>query len=131
MQAHLILDNNIQMKYSNIGYTLLGCLVEEVAGMPFDLYVQEKILAPLSLSDTGTDFRSELLPRLVTGYTRRNQQKERLPITENIDTRAMASATGFYSTAADMCKYFVAQFVGSGKLLTDESKKEMQRKNGV
>jgi len=39
----------------------------------------------------------------------------------------MSSATGFYSTAEDLTKYFSAHFVGSGKLLDDESKKEMQR----
>jgi hypothetical protein len=40
----------------------------------------------------------------------------------------MASATGFSSTSADLCTYFTAHMVGSGKLLSDESKKEMQRR---
>jgi len=126
-QADLILENNTQMKYSNIGYSLLGCLVEEVAGVPFNLYVEKKILEPLSLSDTGPEFRKDVLPKMVTGYTRRDLEKQRLPITQEIDTGAMSAATGFYSTAADMCTYFDAQFVKSGKLLQDDSKKEMQR----
>ncbi len=62
----------------------------------------------------------------MTGYTRLESKRTRLPIAQ-IDTKSMAAATGFYSTTEDLCTYFTAQFVGSGKLLDDESKKEMQR----
>ncbi len=121
------LDTNKQMKYSNFGYALLGCVVEEVYGMPFGSYVQAKILQPLGLSNTTPEINQEMLSRLVVGYTRRGREKHRQPIEKNIDTRQMAAATGFCSTAADLCKYFEAHFVGSKKLLSDESKKEMQR----
>ncbi len=126
-ETDLIFDNNRKMKYSNFGYTLLGTLIEEVSGMPFNRYAQEKIMAPLGLSDTGPEFTPDVMPRLVTGYTRPDREKHRLPITRDIDTRAMSPATGFYSTGSDLCRYFQAQFIGSGKLLDDQSKKEMQR----
>jgi CubicO group peptidase (beta-lactamase class C family) len=35
--------------YSNIGYWLLGALVERLSGMPFATYVERQILAPLSI----------------------------------------------------------------------------------
>lgn len=127
MACDLVLDTNRQMKYSNFGYALLGCVVEEVYGMPFGSYVQAKILQPLGLSNTTPEINEEMLSRLVVGYTRRGREKHRQPIEKNIDTRQMAAATGFCSTAADLCKYFDAHFVGSKKLLSDESKKEMQR----
>jgi CubicO group peptidase (beta-lactamase class C family) len=62
----------------------------------------------------------------VTGYTRRDVGKTRLPIIQ-IDTKAMSPATGIYATGEDLCAYFTAQMVGTKKLLDDESKKEMQR----
>lgn len=127
MDCDLVFDTNKQMKYSNFGYALLGCVVEEVYGMPFASYVQAKILQPLGLSNTTSEVNAEMLSRLVVGYTRRGREKHRQPIEKNLDTRQMASATGFCSTAADLCKYFDAHFVGSKKLLSDESKKEMQR----
>lgn len=127
MACDLVFDTNQQMKYSNFGYALLGCVVEEVYGMPFGSYVQAKILQPLGLSNTTPDINDEMLSRLVVGYTRRGREKKRLPIEKHIDTRQMASATGFCSTASDLVKYFDAHFVGSKKLLSDESKKEMQR----
>lgn len=127
MSCDLVFDTNKQMKYSNFGYALLGCVVEEVYGMPFGSYVQAKILQPLGLSNTTSEINEEMLSRLVVGYTRRGREKQRQPIEKNIDTRQMAAATGFCSTAGDLCKYFDAHFIGSGKLLSDETKKEMQR----
>jgi CubicO group peptidase (beta-lactamase class C family) len=35
--------------YSNYGYMLLGLIVETVSGMPYEAYVQEKLLAPLGI----------------------------------------------------------------------------------
>ncbi len=127
MDCDLVFDTNKQMKYSNFGYGLLGCVIEEVYGIPFSSYVQAKILQPLGLSNTTPEINDDMLSRLVVGYTRRGREKQRQPIERNIDTKQMAAATGFCSTAADLCKYFDAHFVGSKKLLNDESKKEMQR----
>ncbi|HIA52290.1 MAG TPA: class A beta-lactamase-related serine hydrolase [Candidatus Melainabacteria bacterium] len=127
MSCDLVFDTNKQMKYSNFGYALLGCVVEEVYGMPFSSYVQAKILQPLGLSHTTSEVNDDMHSKLVVGYTRRGREKKRQAIEKHIDTRQMAAATGFCSTAADLCKYFEAHFVGSKKLLNDESKKEMQR----
>ena len=127
LKALLVFDNNRQMKYSNVGYTLLGTVIEQVSGQSFKSYVQANIIEPLNLEQTGPDYDEAMLDKSVTGYSRRDVEKQRLPLTQKIDTMAMSSATGFYSTAADMCKYFAAHFVGSGKLISDESKKEMQR----
>jgi len=126
LEAGLVLDTNIKLKYSNVGYSLLGMLVKAVSGKPYNDYVTEHIVSPLELKNTGPEFAPNIERTLVTGYTRRDVHKKRLPIV-NIDTRAMAAATGFYATAEDLCAYFTAHFTGSGKLLSDESKKEMQR----
>jgi CubicO group peptidase (beta-lactamase class C family) len=39
----------------------------------------------------------------------------------------MAAATGFYSTAEDLCRYASAHFLGNEELLSDASKREMQQ----
>ncbi len=126
MKAELVLDTNTRMKYSNYGYSLLGLVIQTVSGEPYNDYVIKHIVEPLGLTHTGPEFTPKIESQLVTGYTRRDFNKKCLPIT-NIDTRAMSSATGFYSTTEDLCKYFTAQLTGSGKLLDDESKNEMQR----
>ena len=39
----------------------------------------------------------------------------------------MASATGFYSTACDVVRYAAAHFHGDDRLITDDTKRQMQR----
>lgn len=126
LEAELVIDNNVKLKYSNYGYTLLGLLIEAVSGQSYNNYVSKHIVKPLGLENTGPEYNEVIKDKLVTGYTRRDIDKTRLPIA-NIDTKAMSSATGFYSTAEELCAYFTAQIVGSKKLLSDEAKKEMQR----
>lgn len=126
LEADLVINANTKLKYSNFGYSLLGRIIEAVSGRSYNDYVTEQIIKPLGLKDTGSEYDSAIKHKIVTGYTRRDVHKTRSPIT-HIDTRSMAPATGFYSTAEDLCAYFSAHFPGSGKLLDDESKKEMQR----
>jgi CubicO group peptidase (beta-lactamase class C family) len=126
LEADLVLDNNVKLKYSNFGYSLLGMVIETVSGQSYNAYVTEHIVKSLGLKNTGPEYTKSIDGTLVTGYTGREVNKTRLPIAQ-IDTHAMAAATGFYSTAEDLCAYFTAHMVGSKKLLSDESKKEMQR----
>ncbi len=121
----LVVDENVKMKYSNYGYSLLGLVVEAVAGLPYNDFVTERIVKPLGLAHTYPEYAPALEPLLATGYTRKELGR-RLPI-GHIDTHAMSPATGFMSTAEDLCAYFTAHMVGSGRLLSDESKREMQR----
>lgn len=40
-------------RYTNAGYTLLAAIVEEVSGLPFEIYLQRNIFAPAGLTSTG------------------------------------------------------------------------------
>lgn len=126
LESNLVLDSNTKLKYSNYGYSLLGMVVESASGRGYNDYVIEHIVQVLDLKSTGPEYTPSIDDKLVTGYSRREADKVRLPIAQ-IDTHAMAPATGFYATAKDLCTYFSAQMLGSGILLSDESKKEMQR----
>lgn len=126
LDAELVTDPNVAMKYSNIGYGLVGLVIEEVSGYPYDEYLQSHVITPLGLAHTAAELRPDMARRAVTGYTRRDGQSERRPV-PSADTRALAPATGVASTAADLCAYFTAHFVGSRQLLGDVAKREMQR----
>lgn len=39
-------------EYTNLNYAILGALVEEVSGMPFEAYMQQAVLDPLGLTNT-------------------------------------------------------------------------------
>lgn len=127
-KGKLILDNNTKLKYSNFGYGLLGILIEKVSKMNYADYVKTNIIEVLDLKNTGPDYDESIKDRLATGYTKRDlPERSRIAIDRSVTTKALASATGFYSTPADIALFFSALIVGNGLLLNDESKKEMQR----
>jgi CubicO group peptidase (beta-lactamase class C family) len=119
-----VLERNERFKYSNIGYSLLGEVVADAAGEPYEAYVRANVIEPLGLTSTDPEPRADD-PRLAVGHSTRRYGLDRRPF-PHLDTRAMASATGFSSTAADLCRYFGAHALGTGELLTDASKREMQ-----
>ncbi|MEX2172148.1 MAG: serine hydrolase [Pirellulales bacterium] len=49
----LVYKPGSRTKYSNAGIALAGLVVERVAGKPFEEYVQETILEPLKMSNSG------------------------------------------------------------------------------
>jgi D-alanyl-D-alanine carboxypeptidase len=126
LAAPLVTEPNLALKYSNIGYSLLGRVIEEVSGLDYHDYVKEHIVRPLGLTSTGPEWEGRGPAPAVTGHTRRGAdgQRRAVPV---VNTRAMAAATGFYSTAEDLCRYFTAHMAGSKQLLSDASKREMQR----
>jgi CubicO group peptidase (beta-lactamase class C family) len=65
----LKLPPNVQHKYSDLAYQLLGEIVTRVSGIPYAQYVRESILDPLGMSATGFEpLPGALLDRRATGY---------------------------------------------------------------
>ena len=128
LAADLVFEPNVQMKYSNYGYALLGMVVEAASGQPYGSYVAENILKPLELTATTADFDGA--DSLATGYTRLTLAKDRLAF-PHAATNALAAATGFVSTAAETAKFFDSLRLGTGTLMSDAAKKEMRRVHWV
>ncbi|MDQ6670558.1 MAG: beta-lactamase family protein [Chloroflexota bacterium] len=121
-----VMHANETFKYSNIGFSLLGLVIEATGGLPYNAYVKRHIVDRLGLADTGPEPDGCVLDRLVSGHSARRFGRPRRTI-PHIDTRAMSPATGFYSTAEDLCRFGAAQFRGNVQLLSDASKREMQQ----
>ncbi len=120
-----ILASNVQFKYSNIAYSLLGLVIEGVAGRPYGEQVRAQIVDQLGLADTGPELDRSRAADYAKGYSSLAYADRRVPI-DHVDTRAMGPATGFYSTATDLCRYSSAHFLGDERLLSDGSKRQMQ-----
>ena len=123
--ASSVIERNERFKYSNIGYGVLGLILEAASGLSYDQLLRSAVIEPLGLPDTGTDLDPTRSADYATGYTALAYSDRRVPI-EHIDTGALASATGFYSTAADTVTYFSAHFEGDDRLLDEQSKRQMQ-----
>ncbi|HWD79228.1 MAG TPA: serine hydrolase domain-containing protein [Kribbella sp.] len=124
-EASAVIPENERFKYSNIGYGLLGLVVEAASGTPYNEYVQSAIVDKLGLSGLGPELDPKRLSEYAAGYSALAYADARVPI-EHVDTRALASATGFFGNARDLVTYFSAHLPGDDRLLSDKSKREMQ-----
>jgi CubicO group peptidase (beta-lactamase class C family) len=97
-------------QYSNLGLTLLGEVVEEVSGMPFDDYIEKNILKPLKMKDTRTVLpESKYGKQLAVGYGMLNRQGVRGKL--NIfQAEGIKPAAGFSSNVCDLAKFASWQF---------------------
>jgi len=74
----LKLPPDVQHKYSDLAYQLLGEIVARVSGIPYPRYVRESILDPLGMSATGFEPLTGTLPdRRAAGYDWRALSDER------------------------------------------------------
>jgi D-alanyl-D-alanine carboxypeptidase len=122
----VVLDPNQSFKYSNIGYSLLGLVIEAVTGTTYNQYVKQHIVDRLGLADTGPEVHAGVTGRLVTGYSTSRLGIARRPVAI-VETHALSPATGFYSTGEDLCRFAAAHWLGDTTLLSDASKREMQQ----
>ncbi|GAB3942563.1 hypothetical protein GCM10029976_063780 [Kribbella albertanoniae] len=120
-----VLPENDRFKYSNIGYGLLGLIVESAAGTSYNAFVQTGIVDKLGLTGLGPELDPARLGEYSGGYSALSYAETRVPI-EHVDTRALAAATGFFGNARDLVTYFSAHLPGDDRLLSDRSKREMQ-----
>jgi len=112
-------------KYSNLGYGILGLIIEKVSGKKYEVYVKENILKKLNMTHTEPDLTKDAEKYLATGYSRDIPNEKRTPF-ENMRTNDLISATGFLSNVEDLSKFFVALF-NDNNILSPTSKKEMRR----
>jgi D-alanyl-D-alanine carboxypeptidase len=61
---------NTRMKYSNLGYVLLGQIIENVSGLPYEQYVTQNVLDPIGLTPAELGFVLDP-KRHATGYHKR------------------------------------------------------------
>jgi CubicO group peptidase (beta-lactamase class C family) len=126
-----IFDRNEHFKYTNVGYSLLGLAIEAVSGQTYHDYVRDNIIASLGLTNTGPEYDPERAEQYAAGHSGLLDGAEPREAIGHIDTRGMAAATGFYSTAEDLTSYGAAHFLGDQTLITDGSKRLLQRQESV
>jgi CubicO group peptidase (beta-lactamase class C family) len=121
-----VLPAQDRFKYSNTAYGLLGLVVAAVTGEPYDTWVAREVVQRLGLRHTGPDLDPARAADLATGHTALSYADARLPIAQ-VGTGAFSPATGFWSTAEDVCTYASAHFDGDPRLLSDDAKRRMRR----
>lgn len=88
--------------YSNLGFGLVGKILERISGNSYDDLVKNQICKVLDMNDTGIDIFESHKNRLATGYSFRNKQ------TDYWNVSAIEAAASLRSTTADMIKFLKA-----------------------
>ncbi|SHF79504.1 CubicO group peptidase, beta-lactamase class C family [Jatrophihabitans endophyticus] len=120
------LDRNEHFKYSNIGYGLLGLVLEAVTGETYPERLGSHVARPLGLANLGGEFDAARAGDYAAGHSGLAAGRERRVI-EHVDTRALAAATGSYADARDLTAFFTALLPGHHDLLDADSLRLLRR----
>lgn len=108
--------------YNNADYILLGRIIERVTGMSYERALEQRILRPLGLADTGIAHQDAIIARLAPTYFGRDAQT---PLMNDLPMYYQNSdaAGGMYSTAADLLTF--AEALYGGRLIRPASLERM------
>jgi CubicO group peptidase (beta-lactamase class C family) len=120
-----VVPANERFKYSNVGYSLLGMVIEAVTGQSYGAVTRAQVIDRLGLTHTAPDHDPDL-GTYASGHSALAYADERVTV-EHVGTGAMAPATGFVSTAENLVRYVAAHLPGDDRLLGDDAKRVMQR----
>ncbi len=110
-----------ESSYSNIGFHLLGAVIEKASGQEYDNYVRAHIFEPAGMTKTGFDELDELDSGTARGYVKRLEDGK-------ISWQSNASkcnwkgtpAGGAYSTVGDLLKF--EQALKNDRLVSKETR---------
>ncbi len=126
METDLVFTPGAGVKYSNLGFALLGQAIEKASGCPYTTYIAQSILSPLGLHSMILDYTSKIKDKVPTGYGIL-LDRQRSVIRERSPAHGLIAATGLYATTEDMCRFVGALFPGQALLINDHMKHEMER----
>jgi CubicO group peptidase (beta-lactamase class C family) len=109
-----------QWAYTNLGYIVLGYLIERVSGQTYEEFVQQNIFKPLGMNDSGVFSFVTIIPRRASGYWPGGNGLENA---DRPDARLGFSAGSLYSTTEDLLRWEGGLF--GGKVLSPASLRKM------
>jgi CubicO group peptidase (beta-lactamase class C family) len=118
-----------KFEYSNLGYAILGLIIESVTGLDYAEAMQTELLGPLMLSRTGYQATEVEPTHLARGYRRKG--REWLELTPD-PYGAFAPMGGIFSSVRDMARWvagFAAVFP-PGPLLDSDNQYDTKAESG-
>ncbi len=100
--------------YSNLGYSLLGIVIERVSGLSYTEYITKHIFEPARMTESGFYQQYGQEPTLSAGFSTEGNVQKELPLLD-------IPAGGIYSTVADMVKFGQALFVTNSLIITNKT----------
>lgn len=96
--------------YSNLNYDILGLVIQQVAGVSYEQYIEDNIFTPLEMSNSYTNKEDAVRNNLATGY---NYFRGKPYMTPDVPFVRRQISDGFLiSSAGDLGNYMIAQLNG-------------------
>lgn len=89
-------------EYSNMGYAMLGRIITQVSGMPYQKYITEQLFKPLGMTDTHWEYEGLPADRLALGYRWEDEQWKPEPM---LHDGAYGAMGGMITSIEDFSKY--------------------------
>jgi CubicO group peptidase (beta-lactamase class C family) len=110
-----------EYRYSNTGYAMLAMLIEDVSGMPFAEFLQERVFGPLGMDATVAYQKGKsTVPNRAFGYT---VDEDEVIESDQSSTSAVLGDGGIYTSVQDYYKWDQALY--TEKLLSSDTLTEM------
>lgn len=128
----VVIPQDSQWKYSNLAVGLLGQIIEQVSGVPYEQYIYEEITGPLGLTNTRFELDDEQSNLKATGYSHPLPGTDDLRLAPYASLRGISAAGQLHSNVEDLAKWMSFQFTSGrsthpSKVLSAESLAEMHR----
>lgn len=120
--GNLDFEPGSKYSYNNSGYFLLGAIIEQVTGKSYEQVLQESILDPAGMKNTGYDHHNTIIPKRATGYSKTPDGYANAPY---LDMSIPYAAGSMYSTVEDL--YLWDQALYTDKLISAQSKELMYK----
>lgn len=98
----------IHYEYSNVGWAVLGRVIERVSGVPAQEYVRREILGPLGMRHSGWHAGDFEPGAVATGYRGREGARDAdapRVVAPTEELGVLDAAGGLYTTARDLARY--------------------------
>jgi len=112
-----------QFEYSNLGFALLGRIIQRVSGVSYQQYITRQILQPLGMTATTWDHKYVPPDRLAVGYGRRTGPFQIFEadhaiagadhVEKQLSDGAFGAMGGLYTSIRDFARYASFQLAAS------------------
>ena len=116
----LLFEPGSSFRYSNVGYILLGLIIQQVNNQSFSSFIERKIIQPLNLTNTGIIDNHSVIVNLANGYSSNPRETTKA---EYVNYSQPFSSGNMYSTTHDLLKF--TKTVMNGELLVKKRTKEI------
>ena len=122
LETPLLFEPGRGYKYSNVGYSLLGAIIEIASGMSYEKYLHENLFQPAGLKRTGYRIPQWQPDSLAHGYRKGKDWGTLLdhPWAKDGPYWNLRANGGILSTVKDLYKWHLA--LKSDKILSDSSR---------